>query len=286
MSASDTQWELDGSPIGRNTQEVVTNESLTLTQRVETKDLLDTLRVLKANEEQVDVLPVDDGGFTAVDRANGANTFTLDPPESRKPLRQSGEYHVRKYQEDLVSADVGEWDVEVEFVRSSNRTDAPSYTDLGTGSGASFAWTFDQAFTYRPTWVFQTRHGDVKTRRVDAEFLGTGADGVKRFELRARLTFQQAHVVEAALNRLMGSRVKTVPDATNVVVDETSGDVNTVFVESPTTDVVASGDYVVTGWDSTRLNDAYQEVSLVLALENQLLTNAFDWTFDVVFTES
>ena len=241
-------WQINGNVPGRVTAEVATFETLELTIRATSSTLTTALRPLKSNEGQVDVLVTDNGGFIAIDRANGENTFTVDPADRRKPLRQYGEYHVRRYEEELVSQEVGEWTVELELVRNADRTDAPSISEtVETGE-----------------WGFTTRYGTIATDRVDADFLGTGADGVERFELTTRLTIDQAHVFEAALSLLAGQRTKVVPDAPNLAIDETSGDANTLTINSPSDAEVSDGDYVVTEWESRRITDAYQEVSVTI----------------------
>lgn len=242
-------WLVDGALLPTATSESVSHRTLSLAFRVTTQDLLNTLRALKANEGQVSVLATDDGGYTSVDRANGGNTFSLVPPATRRPLRRETDYHVQRYEEDLVSQRVDEWTVELEVTPSASRSDAPS---IGEAAATD-------------EWGLTTRYGTIATARVDAGFLGTGADGVERFELTARLSFTQAHVLEAALARLGGVRVRAVVDESNQAVDDTSSDANTITVASPTPSVVPDGDYVVLEFESRRLNDAWQEVSLVIA---------------------
>lgn len=278
---------LDGQPIPRLVDEVATHDTLTLLLRVTRDDLVTHLRPLKSDEEQVDTLVTDDGGYTAVDRADGGNTYRLTPPATRQPLRQAGDYHVARYEEDMVSQSTDEWGVEVEFVPSADRTDAPAISiqqqvtqpteDYGGTFGQSSGFTLGgSAGTTLGTrnanvappdhWTFATRYGHLVTDRVDAEFLGTGADGVERFEVVMRLTHDQTHVWEAALSRLGGVRVREIPDATNRAVDDTDNDANTVAVTPPDADtVVTAGDYVITSWESTRLNEGWQSVSAEVA---------------------
>jgi len=243
------RWSIDGTLIDRATAETATPSTLSLTFRVSTDDLLDTLRALKSDEGKVSVLPTDDGGFVAVDRANGANTFTLSPPARRTPLRIPRTAHVDRYEEELVSQDVGEWSVELEFVVGADRTDTPSISESPAAD----------------EWGLTTRYGTIATDRVDAEVLGTGADGVERFELTLRLDRDQAHVFEAAVPQIRGTRVKEVPDAPNVMVDETGGNA-TLTVDAPDgQNAVSDGDYVVTDWESRRVTDRYQEITVTLA---------------------
>lgn len=280
-------WLVDGQRVPTQQDETATFNSLTVEWRVSTTVLTDHLRPLKPNEGKVDALTTDGGGFTAVDRADGANTVTLTPPRVRHPLRQEGEYHVARYEEDMVSQSVDEWAVTVEFVPAANRTDVPTIstaqqvpqptTDSGGTLGQSSGFTLGEsggATLGTPNadtvpadyWTLGTRYADLATDRIDAEFVGTGADGVERFEVVARLTFEQAHVWEAALSLQHGQRVRELPDAPNRAVDETGG-ANTVTITSPVGSVVSDGDYVVLDWESTRLNDGYQEIECEVARE-------------------
>jgi len=258
-----TNWYIDGVPVPAQTGETATHKRLTLEFRVQTDVLRDTVRQLKSDQGKTKTLVTDDGGFTAVDRANGGNSFTLSPPDARKPLRQEGVYHVRTYEESLVSQTAEEWQVEVEFVKDENRTDSPSINE--GANGAVFDWTFDQTFG-GGEWGFDTRYGSIATERVDAEFAGTGDDGVVRYEITGRLTFDQSHAFEAALARVDGTRIKQVPDAPNQPRDETNDDANTISISSPDSDTLSSGEYVlIEPFESERLNDAYQQVSFTVA---------------------
>jgi len=257
-------WLIDGVAVPRQISETVTPTTLTLQYRVTTNILTSALRPLKGDEGKVTVLDRDDGGHTAVDRADGSNTYLLEPPSKRTPLRETAEYHVQQYEEDLVSQDVGEWSVEVEFVRSEPRTDSLTLSD--PAGGATFDWTFDQVFERRTpaAWGFTTSTSTFWSDRVDAEFVGTGEGGVRRFEIIARFTRDEARVWESDLGRLGGARIREIPDAPNVAVDDSGGDA-TVTLDPPTSAVVPAGDYTVIEWSSSRISEAYQSVSMVVA---------------------
>lgn len=280
-------WYLDGQRLPEVTGEVSTRDTLSLSFRTTSTVLRNVLRPLKSDQGKVDTLGKDGGGFVSVDRADGANTFTLTPPDRRTPLRFEGDYHVETYEEDLVSQTVGEWQVEVEFAYADNRTDTHplSVGDLGntslTGADAGSTLGERSGFTLGgatgaslgnqrtgiagDTWGLTTPDGTLATDRVDAEFLGTGEDGVQRFELRARLTFTQALTFESSLARIGSVRIRDVPDATNEAVDDSTNDVSTITVDSPTEETVADASYVVLAWESERLTDAYQEIELEIA---------------------
>jgi hypothetical protein len=286
LGTAPTAYQLAGQPIPALVDEVSTHRTLTLSLRVTTEVLQDRVRPAKTDEDQISITTTDTGGFTAWDRAGGSNTFTLTPPQDRQPLRQPGTFYVRRYEEDMVSSSVDEWNVEIEFVRDANRTDRPyldiqeqppDTSDSGTGftlgndSGATLGnATGGQLGTYngdrrpRDKWGIETRYGTIIPFSVDAEFIGTGAKGVPRFELQMRLTFKQTHLFEAALARLDGVRIRDIADGPNLPVDDTGG-ANTLTIESPTPDTVASGDYIAMGWESRRLNDEFAEVALTMA---------------------
>lgn len=245
-----SSWVLDNDSIGRVTGERATHQTLSLTTRVDSETLAATLRALKTDEGKVEVIGTDDGGYRAVDRANGGNSFILLAPIQRQPLRRGGTVHVARYEETLVSQDVGEWDVEIEFQHADERTDTPSLSETADAN----------------EWGLETRYGTVATERVDADVVGTGEAGVERFELQIRLTFSQAHVFEAALNRLGAGRVREIPDAPNQAIDDSTDGAATVTVNAPDgQDTVADGAYVVQEWESTRLTDTYQEISVTIA---------------------
>ena len=244
-------WHLDDDELKTATGETATHRSVILSLRMDTEGMLNRVRKVKRHEGRVDVLVTDDGGFTAVDRADDENTFDLVPPATRRPLRDAGGYHVAAYEETLVSADVGEWDVTVEFVRADNRDDEPSLDETADAD----------------EWEIDTRFGTLATDRVSADFAGTGADGVERFEVGLTLTFAQAHVLEAALARLDGARIREIPDGPNAPVDDTPDAGNTLGIDAPgSDDVVPNDEYVVVEpFESERLNDEFQRISLEIA---------------------
>jgi hypothetical protein len=140
--------------------------------------------------------------------------------------------------------------VDLEVVRDADRSDTPSASETPASD----------------EWGFTTQYGTIATGRVDADVVGTGEQAVQRFNVTARLTKQQAHVFEAALARLGAGRVREVPDAANVAVDDSTDDAVTVTVDAPDSQsTVSDGDYIVTRWESERLTDAYQSVSFTVA---------------------
>jgi len=244
-----SQWQIDGTPVRTVTAEVKENDVLSLTLRVERSVFEQTIRPLKSDEGKVNTLTTDDGGYVAIDRADGDNTYNITPHIDRYSLRRKGIYHVARYEERVIEQTGDEWDVELELTPDADRTDAPSISQTPASDEFGLA----------------TRYGEIATDSVDAQLEGTGQQGVERIELTTRLTFDQAHVFEAALSRIGGTRIKEVPDATNTARDETDDDANTLTITSPDQDTISDGDYAVLEWESERLNDAYQQVSFTVA---------------------
>jgi len=249
LGTRETRYPLRGFPIGETTSETATTRTLTLSLRVRTGKPLQRVRELKTDEGKLSVLTTGDGGYQTVDRADGANTFTLTPPPRRRPLRRATEYHVASYDEELVSSDLGEFDVEIEFVASETRRDTNSIDE--TPAADEFGLT--------------TRYGTIAAD-ARADLLGTGRNGVEKYELVATLTFKQATAFVSAVNRLAATRVQTVADGTNRIRDESSDDAATLTIDAPGgQDTVPDSTYVVVDWSTTRLNDAFEEVSLTVA---------------------
>lgn len=272
LGTENDEWLLEGEPLPEVIDEVATHRGVAFTFRASTQTLLDRLRKLKDDEDKVTVLVDDGGGYSSVERADGGNTFTLDPPERRRPLRRAGSAHVRSYEENLVSAEVGEWDVTVDFVHSGHRTDRPVITvdEQTTDDGIEVSFTVPGTLGTGSWWALSTRYDELRSSRVSADLVGTGEDGVERVELQATLSFEQAHMLEAALARLDGARVQSVPDAPNTPRDETADGGNTLTITPPDDtpeNVISAGDHVVIGgtFESTRLNDAWQNVSFEVA---------------------
>lgn len=87
-------WTIDGEEFGTLVDGVATYRSLEARFRATRSELLNQLRQMESNAGKVDVLPMSDGSFVAVDRTDdGSNTFNLVPPFNRRPLRVSRYSH-------------------------------------------------------------------------------------------------------------------------------------------------------------------------------------------------
>jgi len=260
LGTRNADWLIDGQRIPDAITEVVTPGRTDLTFRVDRATLIQYLRPLRSNEGQYKRLQSGDGGYTTVDTAAGANTYTFEPPAKREPLRRETPVHVDRYEEELVAQSTDKWDVALDLVPAATRTDdATIALDEQTPSGGS---TLPSGW-----WEFDTTNGPLALppSRVSADISGVGDTGVDRVQLTLTLTFAQAHVAETALKRARGTRVRQIEDGTNRPLDETGDDANTLDVTSPTPDVIASQSYVVVdGFDSERLNEGFQRFDVTL----------------------
>jgi hypothetical protein len=105
-----------------------------------------------------------------------------------------------------------------------------------------------------------------RSRHVDITVAVVCEPSVERFELRTRVTADQAHAFETAFARLDGVRIRPIAEASNQAIDATPDSGNTVTVAAPgSSDVVTDGDYIVLAWQSERINDAFQQFDLEVA---------------------
>jgi len=243
-----TEWVIAGDEVTDILTETATPERLSLTARVSRPTLRDVVRPLRSDEGKYRVFADDSGGYRAVDTADGNNTFVINAPIGRVPLRPlRDEYHVDRYEEEVVETTGDEWDVTLELVPDATRDDDATVDETPTAS----------------EYAFETVNGTIATDRVDADVTGVGEGGVDRATLTLKLTFDQAYALERALAQNRGTRVRTIEDGTNRAVDETVDGSNTLMITSPDEDTLPSGEYVVVEpFESTRLNDSWQVVEL------------------------
>jgi len=80
------------------------------------------------------------------------------------------------------------------------------------------------------------------------------------------LTDTQALAWEAGLSRLGGQHIQQVSDGSNRIRDDTDNDAASITLSPPTdNDVIDAGEFVVTEWTSTRINEGWQRVEAELA---------------------
>lgn len=241
-------WRVGGLQLRELLNETRTWETLTLEFRSNRDHVLSRLRPLDTDAGKLELLERSDGGFVAVDRVDGSNTFEVAPPTGRIPPRIAGDYLVDEYNEEIVDQQGNEYRVTVSLIPDEDRNTNSGYTETA-GAGE---WEFD----------FYT--GTIATTRVHSELGTSGGSGTKSKRLTLILDADQVQVLEESASFLNAVRTREVPDGENVSEDNSPGDRNTVTVASPDEDVLESGDYVVQEWKSEMQNDRFQRVSLTL----------------------
>ena len=245
-------WRVGGMQLREIVEETRSWDSLTLTFRADKQLVTNRLRPLDQEAGKLDILETADGGYIAVDRVDGANTYQLNPPTGRQPPRLAGTFLVNEYSEEVVDQQGGEYQATVTLVPDGPRTTDSGYTET-VGSGE---WEFD----------FET--GTIATRRVNAGVGSSASSGTRDKRLQLILTDMQVQVLEESATALNAARVREVPDGKNIAEDNSPGDRNTVAVASPNEDVFESGDYVVQSWETTMQNDDWHRVSVTLKESN------------------
>lgn len=239
-------WIIGGTLVEEIVEETRTWDKLTLTFRAGEQQVNSNFRPLDQEAGKLDILEKSNGGFIALDRVDGDNTYQLTPPRGRRPPRLSGTFFVDEYNEEVVDQQGNEYQVTISFIPDGPRTTDSGYTEtVDTGE-----WEFD----------FET--GTVATRRVNAEVGSSAASGTRNKRLQLILTDQQVQVLEESATRLNAVRVREVPDGKNIAEDNSAGDRNTVTISSPNEQVFESGDYVVQTWETVMQNDDWHRVSV------------------------
>jgi len=242
------RWVLGKNPVAELIEETRTWDTLTLVFRSDRATVINQLRPLDSDAGKVEVLERSDGGFDAIDRADGRNTYQITPPAGRIPPRLAGDYLVDEYEEEVVDQQGKQFRVTVTLVPDQDRDTDSHYAETPSGGD----WKFD----------FST--GTIATPRVRADVGGGASKGTQAKRLRLILTDKQVQVLEESASLLNAVRIREVPDGANVAEDNSPGDQNTVTVASPNENVFESGEYVVDEWETVMQNDRFHKVTLTV----------------------
>lgn len=243
-------WRIDGRSVWPLIDEVRNWQELTLSFRA-TASQHDDLDGLDSSAGQFEIIERRDGSYVVIDRAGADSEVTLTPPAHRKPLRVQTDYHIEEYDETIADQEMETYEIELNFV-----ADEPK----DSGDHGSVSADDDE-------WLFEFADGGVATSRIERE-VGRGGSSVGgRRVLRLVLTTEEATVVEESLNRQAAASVREVPDAQNLASDSNPDDRNTISVTTPSDrdpdeQVIDGGDYVVSEWETTMINDVRAQVEL------------------------
>jgi hypothetical protein len=245
-------WRISGESIGNVRSETREYDKLELEFRVREQLLKEALRPLDRSSGRLSTADTSDGGFVVEDMAGGDNTYAVEPPVTRQPLRQPGDFVVEDYREDVADQQGNRYDVVLEL-----HPDSPRDTDVGLSEDDTAG-----------EWYMRFHTGEISTPRVDAENTSSvSSDGTESRTLSMLLTAEQATVIEESATLLAAARTREVEDGTNVTEDNSPGNRNTVQIEPPAgeADAVPGGEYVVVDWKSVEENADFQRFELVVS---------------------
>lgn len=244
-------WLIDGTPFANVDVVESTAKSIKLSG-IAARYRLKQLRRFRRDAEKVGVVIDDEGRFRAVDRSLDGNTYTVTPPISENPPHVKADMLVAGYNESRAAKQENKKNVEVTLQRPESR-------DATGGEPSETAGSTE--------WLFEFHSGTIATDRVTPE-QETAVDVAEDVEsLQLVLTAEQVLVLETSASYPDAVSVVEVPDGENLAEDNSSADRQTVTVTAPSPakeDVLASGDYVVVDWTSTRLDSDSYEVTLDL----------------------
>lgn len=245
-------WRIAGQSVPGVRSETREYNKLELEFRVREQLLKSALRPLDRSSGRLSTADTSDGGFVVEDMANGDNTYTVEPPVTREPLRQPGDFLVEDYRENVADQQGNRYDVVLEL-----HPDSPRETDVGLSEADESGH-----------WYMEFHTGEIATTRVDAENTSSvSSSGVESRTLSMLLTAEQATVIEESATLLAATRTREVEDGDNVTEDNSPGERNTVQIEPPTAeaDAVPAGEYTVVDWNSVEENKDYQRFELVVS---------------------
>lgn len=244
-------YQFNGSQVSSLVEEIRTWDTMTLSFRVSKKTLTDSLRPVLQGAGKVDVVDTIQGGFDAVDRANGGNTVDVVAPTDRQDVRSVDKWKVEEYSEEVVDTGGEEWEVEVEMVPEKEKRYDNEYGTLSNPDSLS-----------RPSnswWKFEFENGDVVTRRVVTDVERTPDKTFKHAELSIVATPDEVRRMEENAGLLGAVNERDVPDGSDVIVDSTGSDRNVVTITPPAEgeDTIEPGEYIVQDFETVWNRAAY-----------------------------
>lgn len=114
-------WAVEGIVVQKTLKEVRKWDEIQLTWRVTQQELDSAVEALSSNAGKVDVIANSDGTFDAVDRADGANTFTIKPPTDRNDVRTVTTWLVDDFAKRPVDQQGADYEVDVTLVPEANK---------------------------------------------------------------------------------------------------------------------------------------------------------------------
>lgn len=242
----------DGIGFVDNVEEIRTFDALELSGHTTLEAVRETLRPLRENAGSFDIRDRSDGGFVAIDTADGDNTHTISAPDDRRPLRMQKKWLVADYDEEMLDTQGERYEVELELIPQESKR---QYSGLS-----------DEERDPEVHWLFEFEAADMATPAVSAEILESHSDGVEAVGLDMELYQPQVRKLEESCRRLAAVDVVEQFDGGNRAKDQSPGEVNTVWMEPPEggDKTVDPGWYVVEDYEVEWTDELFYHVDVEL----------------------
>jgi len=207
------------------------------------------------------------GEFRTTDRSGGAQpVVTVDPPDEWQP--EPLDIHdaiVTDYSETEVTPD--RYELELTLTRTSNRDRTVSNPNT-TGFGARFGRYFGTSERIGK-WVFEFSRGEIgldSGQVLLEEFDGSPAGG--SWTIPLLVDDLQARVIMESLSHVDAVAERNIPDATDHIVDTTSGSWNQISIRQPVDGQLfgAATEAIATGWEMERYSHRHWQIDLSLTV--------------------
>ncbi len=193
-----------------------------------------------------------DGGFEAVDRANGDATFAGLAPTERASVRPVDTWLIREYDVEYLSSDGQEQFVTIVAAPIREKTGASSnpFSTIGTPT----------RLTNDPNqWFFEFEYGDILTSQVTSNLTSANDAQVQVYSIELIVSPVEVRRIEESCGKSGAVTVREIVDGANFPVVDTTG-ANRVTITPPTSaqDDVAVGEYGVLGWETSFNRNVYR----------------------------
>ena len=191
------------------------------------------------------------GGFGAYDRAGGANTYDISPPDNRADLRVVESWLVEDFNLRPLDQIAHDYELVLRLVAESNVEPEPGQHPTHSDDP--------------DLWLFELAAGDILSRRVSYD-TPTGGNKVDSRRVTVLLSADEQLIIERSATRQAGVVVQEIEDGEDFARDESTDAVNTVDISPPDNSSVAfeADTYIITDWEAEWLNDDWYQTTITL----------------------
>lgn len=273
-------WTIEGRQLKTRTEEDREWQDLSLTFRLSNDEVENRLKPVLHSPGKLEVNETVGGGFAATDRARGANTIHAKAPESLTRgvrLRGVTKYLVDEYEKEALGTRSDSHEVEIDLVPKTHKAYDNEWGWIDSRydqeDEREFRVEDEQEDLSEGEWWFEFSGSDLVTRRVGANSNESSSSSIDSYDVTLVCDIRETTTIEESLSKLGGVKEREIPDADNLMEDNSEGERQIVYVHPPSDEAentLPGGVYVATDWETSWIGDAF-EVSLTLA-EYELLS--------------